>query len=81
MQYTSQDAAVLIASCVGVVLSNTLSLPDLESWGWRIAFLAGVVIVPFGIMIRKSLPETLHAATMRHWRPTRRLARSRCTCG
>ncbi|MDE1939600.1 MAG: MFS transporter [Alphaproteobacteria bacterium] len=62
MQYASQDAAVLIASAVGVVLATTLSHTMLETWGWRFAFLAGVVIVPFGIMIRKSLPETLHAA-------------------
>ena len=62
MQYASQDAAVLIASLVGVALSFSLPLADLESWGWRIAFLAGVVIVPFGILIRKGLPETLHAA-------------------
>ena len=62
MQYVSQDTAVLIASLVGVGLSMSLSHAALESWGWRVAFLAGVVIVPFGILIRKSLPETLHAA-------------------
>ncbi len=62
MQYASQDASVLMAASMGVVLSYLLPLQDLENWGWRIAFLAGVVIVPFGILIRKSLPETLHAA-------------------
>jgi len=62
MQYMSQDASVLIASAVGVLLAAVLSQHDLETFGWRIAFLAGVVIVPFGILIRKSLPETLHAA-------------------
>jgi MHS family citrate/tricarballylate:H+ symporter-like MFS transporter len=34
----------------------------MESWGWRIIFLIGVVIVPFGLYIRNRLPETLHAA-------------------
>ena len=62
MQYASQDASLLIAAAMGVALSSLLSPNDLESWGWRIAFLAGVVIVPFGILIRKRLPETLHAA-------------------
>jgi MFS family permease len=62
MQHLSQNAAVLTASLVGVVLTLCLSHADLEAWGWRTAFLAGVVIVPFGILIRKSLPETLHAA-------------------
>ena len=62
MQYLSQDTAVLAASLVGLALSHLLSPAALESWGWRAAFLLGVVIVPFGILIRKSLPETLHAA-------------------
>ena len=62
MQYTSQDAAIMIASLVGLVLASILSPHDLHSWGWRIAFLLGVVIVPFGILIRRRLPETLHAA-------------------
>lgn len=62
LQYLSQDTAVLLASLVGVTLSTLLSEAALESWGWRIAFLLGVIIVPFGIAIRRTLPETLHAA-------------------
>ena len=62
MQYASQNAAVLTAASMGVLLSAVLSTAELQSWGWRIAFLAGVVIVPFGILIRRGLPETLHAA-------------------
>jgi MFS family permease len=61
-QYISQDAAVLIASLMGVLLSSVLTTPELESWGWRVAFGLGVVIIPFGIVIRSSLPETLHKA-------------------
>jgi MFS family permease len=59
-QYVSQNAAVLIASVVGVIMSSVLTVPELGSWGWRVAFGLGVVIVPFGLMIRSSLPETLH---------------------
>lgn len=62
MQYMSQDAGILVASLIGVTLSSLLSPEHLQSWGWRIAFLAGVVIVPFGVWLRRSLPETLHAA-------------------
>ena len=62
MQYASQNAALLIAASMGVLLSLVLPPAELQSWGWRLAFLAGVVIVPFGVMIRRSLPETLHAA-------------------
>jgi len=62
MQYVSQDASIVLASLVGVGLANVLSTPDLHSWGWRIPFLLGVLIIPFGMMIRHSLPETLHKA-------------------
>ena len=62
MQYATQNAAILMASSVGLALSAVLSAHDLETWGWRIAFLLGVVIVPFGILIRRSLPETLYSA-------------------
>jgi len=33
----------------------------LDAYGWRIAFLLGAVTVPFGLMLRKTMPETLHA--------------------
>jgi len=62
MQYATQNAALLMASCVGLGLSTVLNAHDLESWGWRIAFLLGVIIVPFGILIRRRLPETLYSA-------------------
>src|SRR5579862_5602171 len=62
LQYATQNTAILVASCVGLVLSIILNAHDLAAWGWRIAFLLGVVIVPFGVLIRRRLPETLHAA-------------------
>jgi MHS family citrate/tricarballylate:H+ symporter-like MFS transporter len=62
MQFTTQDAATLLAALVGVALSNTLSPQHMQEWGWRIAFLIGVIIAPFGLFIRNRLPETLHAA-------------------
>jgi len=62
MQYVSQDASIVFASLVGVALSSVLTTPQLEGWGWRIPFLLGVLIIPFGMMIRHSLPETLHKA-------------------
>jgi MFS transporter, MHS family, citrate/tricarballylate:H+ symporter len=62
MQYLTQDAANLLAALVGVTLSSALSPQHLQDWGWRIAFLLGVIIVPFGMLLRDRLPETLHAA-------------------
>lgn len=59
MQHVGQDGAILFAGLVGIVLSRTLGHETLEHWGWRIAFLIGAVIVPFGLMLRRSLVETL----------------------
>jgi MFS family permease len=39
-----------------------LSAGQLQGWGWRVAMLIGASIVPFGLWMRRSLPETLHAA-------------------
>jgi MHS family citrate/tricarballylate:H+ symporter-like MFS transporter len=62
MQFATQDCATLAAGLVGVTLAALLSDAQLESWGWRGALLIGASIVPFGLMLRRSLPETLHAA-------------------
>ncbi|HXU99795.1 MAG TPA: MFS transporter [Caulobacteraceae bacterium] len=61
-QYTSQGAAVLASALMGWGLARLLSPHDLAAWGWRIAFFAGVIIVPFGLWLRNRLPETMHAA-------------------
>jgi MFS family permease len=60
-QYTSQGAAILGSAGVGWILSQVLSPHDLAAWGWRIAFFVGVIIVPFGLWLRRSLPETFTA--------------------
>jgi predicted MFS family arabinose efflux permease len=55
------DVAVLAAGIVGFSLSSLLTAPELEAWGWRAAFLIGASIVPFGLMLRRTLEETLPA--------------------
>jgi MFS family permease len=62
LQYMTQDTAVLLAGVVGTVLASVLTDRQLTDWGWRVAFLLGAVIVPFGIIARRNLPET-HPAT------------------
>ena len=59
LQFTTQDLAVLAAGLVGVALSNLLDGPALDAWGWRIAFLIGAAVIPFGLMVRRGLPETM----------------------
>ena len=59
-QGASQNIASMVGGLVGVVLSAVLAADFLDAYGWRIAFLLGAVTLPFGIWIRRGLPETLH---------------------
>ena len=60
-QSWTQDLSVLIAGLVGFLLASLLSEHQLETFGWRIAFLLGAAIVPFGLILRHRLPETFYA--------------------
>jgi MFS transporter, MHS family, citrate/tricarballylate:H+ symporter len=59
LQLATQYVAGLAAGIVGFVLSAILSPPQLDAWGWRIALLIGVAVIPLGLYIRRSLHETL----------------------
>jgi len=59
LQYGGQGLAAVLAGLVGVTLSAVLSRPDLDAYGWRIAMLLGAAILPIGLIIRRSMPETL----------------------
>jgi MFS family permease len=61
-QSWSQSLAALAAGLVGFGLANALSAQQMQDFGWRIAFLIGVAIVPFGLLLRRSLPESFHPA-------------------
>jgi MHS family citrate/tricarballylate:H+ symporter-like MFS transporter len=58
-QGASQGVATMLGGLIGVGLSLWLSAADLNAWGWRVAFLVGAAVLPFGLIIRRSLPETL----------------------
>jgi MFS family permease len=60
-QGATQYVAVLSAGVVGTGLANLLDAQALQDWGWRIAFLAGAAIVPVGLIVQRSLPETIEA--------------------
>jgi MFS family permease len=63
LQYATQDCAVLASGTVGLILSSLLGAAALEEWGWRVAFLIGALIVPFGLIVRRTLAETLREDT------------------
>ena len=62
LQMATQDLAVLVAGIVGLVLSLLMPPAMLDAWGWRVAFLLGALILPFGLILRRSLPETFEAS-------------------
>jgi MHS family citrate/tricarballylate:H+ symporter-like MFS transporter len=59
-QSVSQSVSSLVGGAVGVTLAQLLDAATLDEWGWRIAFLIGGATLPFGLVMRRSLPETLH---------------------
>lgn len=59
-QSWTQDLSVLAAGSVGFLLANFLTDRQLETFGWRVAFLVGAAIVPFGLILRNRLPETFY---------------------
>ena len=58
-QFVSQGLSSLLGAAIATLLSNTLSHDQLYSWGWRIPFFIGVLLVPIGVYIRRHLDETL----------------------
>lgn len=61
-QPASQGYAALVGAGIGLLLTSVLSAEDLDSWGWRIPFILGLLIGPVGWYIRRCLPETHEAA-------------------
>ena len=60
-QGASQGLAGTLAALVGFGLSSLLTPAALDAYGWRVALLLGAVTLPYGLWLRRSMPETLHA--------------------
>jgi MHS family proline/betaine transporter-like MFS transporter len=56
-QFASQGLSGLLGSGFGALLTSTMDPADLQSWGWRIPFLFGILIGPVGIYIRRHLDD------------------------
>ena len=62
LQSLSQGVATVLAGLVGLTLALVMTPAQLAGWGWRVAFAAGLVLVPVGLYLRRALPETLGEA-------------------
>jgi MHS family proline/betaine transporter-like MFS transporter len=78
------SSGILLGSAVGAGFAATMSAASLDSWGWRIPFLLGLLVGLAGFLVRRYLPEQAAAdrfegapivETLRdHWRVVVRLA-------
>ena len=48
----------MLGAAVGAALSNVLSPEALAAWGWRAAFISGIVVAVVGIIIRRNMFDT-----------------------
>lgn len=56
-QIASQGMAALVATGIAMLVHLSLPAAAVESWGWRLPFLAGLLIVPVGLLLRGRLHE------------------------
>lgn len=61
-QLASQGVATLVAGAFGILMISMLTPAELQSWGWRVPFAVGLLLLPVAFYLRRSMPETLHAA-------------------
>lgn len=57
-QLFSQGLSFLLGALVALALSSNLAPEALESWGWRLPFVLGILVIPVGVYIRRHLKET-----------------------
>ena len=59
MTVASATGGILLGSFVGSIISGNLDETQLQTWGWRLPFLFGVLVAGMGYLIRRHMPETL----------------------
>jgi MFS transporter, MHS family, proline/betaine transporter len=57
-QFASQGLATIASAGASSIVASTLTTDQLESWGWRIPLVLGLLIVPVGFYIRRYLDES-----------------------
>ena len=75
-QSASQQAAVITAALIGLVLAQRLGHGAMNAWGWRIPLLIGGLIMPLLFLLRRSLKETSAFAARSEHPSMRQVVRS-----
>ena len=57
-QLGSQGLAAMVAGLLGLTLTSTLSMQEMQAWGWRVPFLLSLLMIPLAIYLRRHMPET-----------------------
>ncbi|NWL78365.1 MFS transporter [Pseudomonas taiwanensis] len=57
-QLFGQCLAVFAGAGMGAVVTHSLSPEALDSWGWRVPFILGLLIGPVGLWMRRHMEET-----------------------
>jgi MFS family permease len=58
LQMLGQGVAALGGACAGMLITQGLTPEQVDSWGWRLPFMVGLLIGPVGLWIRRHLDET-----------------------
>jgi MFS transporter, MHS family, proline/betaine transporter len=56
---TGTMVGILLSSMAVWIVRSVVGDDELASWGWRIPFFVGLVVMIFGVVIRTRIPETL----------------------
>ncbi|HXF16023.1 MAG TPA: MFS transporter [Burkholderiales bacterium] len=66
LQMVGQSLAALSGAVAGTLITRGLGPEQIDSWGWRVPFLFGLIIGPVGLYIRRYLEETDAFLDSRH---------------
>jgi MHS family proline/betaine transporter-like MFS transporter len=58
LQQTSVVGGLLLGSGVTALMHTLFSGAQMESWGWRVPFLLGILLLPVGVYMRQNVGET-----------------------
>jgi MHS family proline/betaine transporter-like MFS transporter len=58
-QFASQGLTTILATGFGAALASMLSADQMDTWGWRMPFIFGLLIGPVAYYIRRHIDETM----------------------